>query len=259
KVVGIAYETVQMDDGSLPLLVPMSEIAGKMSVQVGCRYLEAENGGSGILLGGVPGTEGGKVTIVGGGVVGINAAKIALGMGAKVTILDISLDRLRYLDDVLDGKVVTLASNSINIANAVAEADLVVGAVLIPGAKAPHLVTRDMIKRMRKRSVIVDVAIDQGGCIETSIPTTYDAPVFEVDGITQCCIANIPSAVGRTATFALCNATLPYILSLADAGYEKALLSNSALRKGLNVFKGKLVNEAVAQSLGLEYTLYEED
>ena len=257
KVIGIAYETVQLEDGSLPLLTPMSEIAGKMSIQVGCHYLQKENGGGGVLLGGVPGTKPGNVTIIGGGTVGTNAVKIALGMGANVTILDTNLDRLRYLCDILPGRVTTLASNSSNIENAVVNADLVIGAVLIPGARAPCLVTRDMIRKMRKGSVVVDVAIDQGGCVEGAVPTTFDNPTFTVDGVIYCCLTNIPSAVARTSTFALTNATFPYALKLANLGYEEALLSDSALRKGLNVFKGKLTNKAVADSLGLEYTPFE--
>jgi len=257
KVIGIAYETVQLEDGSLPLLTPMSEIAGRLSIQVGAYYLQKENGGSGVLLGGVPGVSAGNVTIIGGGTVGTNAAKIALGMGANVTILDINLDRLRYLDDILDGRAITLASNIDNIEVSVADADLVIGAILIPGARAPHLVTRDMIGKMRKGSVIVDVAIDQGGCIETSVPTTFEKPTFTVDGVIHCCVANMPAAVSRTSTFALTNVTLPYVLKLADLGYEKALRTDDSLRKGLNVFKGKLVYEPVAESLGLQYTSLE--
>lgn len=254
KVIGIAYETVQLEDGSLPLLTPMSEIAGRLSIQVGAYYLQKENGGSGVLLGGVPGVSAGNVTIIGGGTVGTNAAKIALGMGANVTILDINLDRLRYLDDILDGRAITLASNIDNIEVSVVDADLVIGAILIPGARAPHLVTRDMIGKMRKGSVIVDVAIDQGGCIETSVLTTFEKPTFTVDGVIHCCVANMPAAVSRTSTFALTNVTLPYVLKLADLGYEKALRTDDSLRKGLNVFKGKLVYEPVAESLGLQYT-----
>ena len=254
KVIGIAYETVQLEDGSLPLLTPMSEIAGRLSIQVGAYYLQKENGGSGVLLGGVPGVSAGNVTIIGGGTVGTNAAKIALGMGANVTILDINLDRLRYLDDILDGRAITLASNIDNIEVSVVDADLVIGAILIPGARAPHLVTRDMIAKMRKGSVIVDVAIDQGGCIETSVLTTFEKPTFTVDGVIHCCVANMPAAVSRTSTFALTNVTLPYVLKLADLGYEKALRTDDSLRKGLNVFKGKLVYEPVAESLGLQYT-----
>jgi len=257
KVIGIAYETVQLADGSLPLLVPMSEIAGKLSIQVGAYYLQRENGGSGVLLGGVPGVRAGNVVIIGGGTVGTNAAKVALGMGAFVTILDINIDRLRYLSDILGGKLTALASNTSNIEAAVADADLVVGAILIPGAKAKKLVTRDMIARMRTGSVIVDVAVDQGGCFETSVPTTHDNPVFTVDGVIHYCVANIPAAVSRSSTFALTNATLPYILKLADLGCEKALRTDASLRKGLNVFKGKLVHKPVAESLGLQYTSLE--
>lgn len=254
KVIGIAYETVQLADGSLPLLVPMSEIAGKLSVQVGAYYLQRENGGSGVLLGGVPGVSAGNVVIIGGGSVGTNAAKIALGMGASVTILDINIDRLRYLTDILEGKLVTMASNKSNIEAAVAGADLVAGAMLIPGAKAPKLVTREMLAGMRKGSVIVDVAVDQGGCCETTRPTTHENPVYEVDGVLHYCVANMPGAVSRTSTFALTNVTLPYVLKLADMGYQEAMQTDVPLRKGLNVFKGKLVYEPVAASLGLEYT-----
>lgn len=254
KVIGIAYETVQLDDGSLPLLTLMSEIAGKMSVQIGCHYLEKQNGGSGVLLGGIPGTGPGAVAIIGGGSVGINAAKIALGMGANVTILDINIERLRYLSDVLQGRIVSLISNSVNIDRAVAAADLVVGAVLIPGAKAPRLVTRAMIAKMRRGSVVVDVSIDQGGCVEGALPTTFDNPAYTVDGVIFCCLANMPSAVARTSTFALANATIPYTLKLANLGYEEAVSSDRALRKGVNTFLGSLTNKAVAESLGLEYT-----
>jgi alanine dehydrogenase len=254
KVIGIAYETVQLDDGSLPLLTLMSEIAGKMSVQIGCHYLEKQNGGSGVLLGGIPGTGPGSVAIIGGGSVGTNAARIALGMGASVTILDTNLERLRYLSDVLQGRIVCLVSNSVNIERAVARADLVVGAVLIPGAKAPRLVTRAMIADMRPGSVVVDVSIDQGGCVEGAVPTTFDQPTFTVDGVTFCCLANMPSAVARTSTFALANATIQYTLKLANSGYEEAVSSDRALRRGVNTFVGKLTNKAVAESLGLEYT-----
>lgn len=254
KVIGIAYETVQLDDGSLPLLTLMSEIAGKMSVQIGCHHLEKQKGGSGVLLGGIPGTGPGAVAIIGGGSVGTNAAKIALGMGANVTILDINLDRLRYLCDVLQGRVVALVSNSANIERAVANADLVVGAVLIPGAKAPRLITRPMMAKMRPGSVVVDVSIDQGGCVEDAVPTTFDNPTYIVEGVILCCLANMPSAVARTSTFALANATMPYTLKLANLGYEGAVSSDPALRKGVNTFRGRLTNKAVAESLGLEYT-----
>ncbi|MCE5253215.1 MAG: alanine dehydrogenase [Actinomycetia bacterium] len=254
KVIAIAYETVQLENGSLPLLTPMSEVAGKLSVQVGAHYLEKAAGGSGVLLGGVPGTSSGKVTIIGGGVVGLNAAKIALGMGAAVTILDINLDRLRYLADVLSGRVTVLASNAYNIERAVADADLVVGALLIPGARAKKVVTQAMMAKMRKGSVVVDVAIDQGGCVEGAVPTSHDDPVFDVDGITMYCVANLPGAVSRTSTFALTNATFPYVSKLANLGYKAALASDPALFKGLNVLRGQLVCEAVAQGVDLEYT-----
>lgn len=254
KVIGIAYETVQLGDGSLPVLTIMSEIAGKMSVQIGCHYLERQNGGSGILLGGVPGTGPGNVAVIGGGSVGMNAAKVALGIGANVTILDVDRDRIRYLSDVLQGRVITLVSNSSNIEGVVVNADLVIGAVLIPGAKAPRLVTRAMIARMRKGSVIVDVCIDQGGCVEGVVPTTFDNPVYTLDGVTLCGLANMPGAVARTSTFALSNATFAYVLKLANLGYEQALSSDSALKKGVNTFSGKLTNRAVAESLGLDYT-----
>ena len=239
NIVGIAYETVQVDSGALPLLTPMSEIAGKLSVQVGAHYLEKENGGSGILLGGVPGVNSGRVAILGGGTVGLNAAKIALGMGANVTLLDVNLDRLRYLDDVLDGHITTLASNSHNIEESVIKADLVIGGVLIPGARAKKLVSRKLISKMRKGSVMVDVAIDQGGCFETSIPTSFNQPVFLVDGVIQYCVANMPGCVSRSSTFALTNATFPYALKLADLGYAQALQQDLSLRKGLNVYRGE--------------------
>ncbi len=252
KVTGIAYETVQLKDGSLPLLTIMSEIAGKMSVQIGCHYLERQNGGSGILLGGVPGTGPGRVAIIGGGSVGMNAAKVALGIGANVIILDVDLERIRYLSDVLQGRAVTLVSNNSNIQDAVVNADLVIGAVLIPGARAPRLVTRAMIAGMRKGSVVVDVCIDQGGCVEGAVPTTFDNPTYVLDGVIICGLANMPGAVARTSTFALSDATFPYTLKLANLGYEQALSSDSALRKGVNTFLGRLTNKAVAESLGLD-------
>jgi alanine dehydrogenase len=258
KIIGIAYETVQLDNGSLPLLTPMSEIAGKLSVQVGARYLEKENGGSGVLLGGVPGVQPGQVTIIGGGTVGLNAAKIALGMGARVTLLDVSLERLRYLSDILGDRAALLTSNNHNIEEAVAGADLVIGGILKPGARAVKVVTRAMVSRMRKGSVMVDVAIDQGGCFETSHPTTFEDPVFLVDGVIQYCVANLPGCVARTSTFALTGATLPYILELAEFGYRKAFELNIPLRKGLNVYHGRLTNQAVASALSIEYTPSEE-
>jgi alanine dehydrogenase len=252
KIIGLAYETVQLEDGSLPLLTPMSEIAGKMSIQVGAHYLQKENGGSGVLLGGVPGTEAGKVAIIGAGTVGANAARLAVGMGANVTILDIDLNKLRYLKDIFANNLTALMSNSSNIEAAVTNADLVVGAVLIPGARAPRLVTKDMISKMREGSVVVDVAVDQGGCIETTVPTSFDNPTFVVDGVIHYCVANLPSAVARTSTFALTSVTFPYVLKLANLGYKEALRSDSALGKGLNLFKGKVTNKPVADCLGFE-------
>jgi alanine dehydrogenase len=257
KIIGIAYETVQLPNLSLPLLTPMSEIAGKLSVQVGAHYLEKENGGRGVLLGGVPGVRGAEVAIVGGGTVGLNAAKIALGMGAHVTIIDISLERLRYLADVLGGNLTLLAANSENIEIAATNADLLVGSLLVPGARARKVITRAMISRMKKGSVIVDVAIDQGGCVETSKATTFDHPVYEVNGVTHYCVANMPGCVARTSTFALTNATTPYALKLANLGYQAALREDSALRKGMNVMAGKLTNKPVAEALGIEYTEFE--
>lgn len=258
EIVGIAYETVQLDNGSLPLLTPMSEVAGKLSIQVGAHWLQKENGGSGVLLAGVPGTPPANVAVIGGGVVGTNAAKVALGMGANVAILDISLDRLRYLADVLSGRLTVLASNPYNVEKAVAEADLVIGALLIPGARAQKVVTKVMIAKMRKGSVIVDVAIDQGGCVEGAVPTTHEAPVFAIEGVTMYCVANLPGAVSRTSTFALTNATFPYVSKLANLGYRAALQADAALQGGLNVHKGKLVCRTVADSLGLEYCPYTE-
>jgi alanine dehydrogenase len=253
KIIGIAYETVQLDSGALPLLIPMSEIAGKLAVQAGAHYLQKENGGSGVLLGGVPGVRPGNVVVIGGGSVGTNAAKIALGMGANVIIFDINLNRLRYLSDVLEGRLMTLASNAHDVEAAVADADLVIGGLLIPGARAKRLITREMIKG----SVIVDVAIDQGGCCEASIPTTHESPVLTVDGVIIYCVANMPGCVSRTSTFALTNATIPYIIMLANLGYKEALQQDTALRKGINVCSGKLVNKPVAESLDMEYTPYE--
>lgn len=254
KIIAIAYETVQLEDNSLPLLTPMSEIAGKLAIQVGAHYLQKENGGSGVLLGGVPGTEAGRVAIIGAGIVGTNAAKVAAGIGANVTILDIDVNRLRYLKDILGNNIIALMSNSSSIEAAVANADLVVGAVLIPGAKTPKLVTRDMTSKMRKGSVIVDVAVDQGGCLEDTVPTSFDNPTFIVDGVIHYCVANMPGAVARTSTFALTNATFPYVLKIGNLGYQEAVKSDSALAKGLNVFIGKVTNKPVADSLGLEYT-----
>jgi alanine dehydrogenase len=235
----------------------MSEIAGKLSVQVASRYLEKENGGSGVLLGGVPGVKPGNVVILGGGTVGQNAAKIALGMGAHVSLLEISLEKLRYLDDILGGRITLLASNTDNIVQSVKKADVVIGGVLIPGAKAKKLVTRKMISEMRRGSVMVDVAIDQGGCFETSVATSFDNPTFLIDGVIQYCVANMPGCVARTSTFALTNATLPYVLKLANMGYKKALQDDVPLRKGLNIYKGKLTNKPVAEAVGIPYVSYE--
>lgn len=253
KIVGIAYETVQLQDGSLPLLIPMSEVAGRMSVNQGAKYLERVNGGRGILLGGVPGVDPGHVVIIGGGVVGTNAAKMAVGTGARVTLLDTSLTRLRYLDDIFGGRVKTIMSNKLNILEFIQMADVVVGAVLLPGAKAPKLITRDMLSRMKPGSVVVDVGIDQGGIFETSRPTTHSDPIFEVDGVIHYCVANMPGALARTSTYALTNATLPYARELADKGFKKALRENPALRHGMNLCEGHITHPAVAEALGREY------
>lgn len=254
KVVGIAYETVRTQSGTLPLLTPMSEVAGRMASQIGAQFLEKVHGGKGILLGGVPGVRAGRVTIIGGGVAGTNAAKIALGLGAHVTILDISLDRLRELDDLFGGRIATLTSSTYNIALAVKESDLVIGAVLIPGAKAPRLVTEEMIKSMEPGSVVVDVAIDQGGIFETTDRiTTHDNPVYVKHGVVHYAVANMPGAVPRTSTIALTNATLPYALQLANKGYKKAGLDNPELLAGFNTLQGFVTYEAVATAQGLVY------
>ena len=254
KVIGIAYETVQLANGALPLLSPMSEVAGRMSVQVGARLLENINGGRGMLLGGVPGVEAAHVVVIGGGNVGMNAAKIAVGMGARVTILDVSPARMEYLDTVFNGRVQTLMSNSYNIAACVKDADLVIGAVLIPGAKAPKLVTEDMVKSMKTGSVLIDVAIDQGGIISTiDRITTHEDPYFIKHGVVHYSVANMPGAVPRTSTFALTNATMPYALRIANKGAEQAMKEDPALLKGLNVYKGQVTFQAVADALGKEY------
>jgi len=253
-VVSIAYETIQLDDGSLPLLTPMSEVAGRLATQEGARFLEKPQGGSGTLLGGVPGVNPGKVVVIGGGIVGLNATKMAVGLGADVTIMDIDPQRMRELDDIFRGEVKTVMSNKYNIMEEIKDADLVVGAVLIPGAKAPHLVTEDMIKEMKEGSVITDVAIDQGGCVETTYPTTHDDPVFTKHGVVHYSVANMPGAVARTSTFALTNSTLPYALDLANKGYKKALLEDDALAKGLNVYEGNITYKAVADAFDMEYT-----
>ncbi|AKF92420.1 alanine dehydrogenase [Brevibacillus laterosporus] len=253
KVIGIAYETVQLSNGSLPLLTPMSEVAGRMSTQIGAQFLEKQEGGKGILLGGVPGVQRGKVTIVGGGVAGTNAAKMAVGLGADVTIIDLNPDRLRQIEDIFGHSVKTLMSNPFNIAHAVQESDLVIGAVLIPGAKAPKLVTEEMVKSMQPGSVLVDIAIDQGGIFETTDRiTTHDNPTYEKHGVVHYAVANMPGAVPRTSTFALTNVTVPYAVQIANKGYQKACLENPALLKGINTLNGHVTYQAVAQALGYD-------
>lgn len=258
NVQAIAYETVQLPNKALPLLAPMSEVAGRMSVQVGAHYLESTNGGIGTLLGGVPGVPAAEVVVIGGGAVGTNAAKMALGLGANVTIIDLNLERLRYLDDVLRGRVHTLASNRKSIADAVARADLVIGSVLIPGARAPKLVTADMVANMRPGTVMVDVAIDQGGCFETSKPTKHSAPVYLVSDVIHYCVTNMPGAVARTSTLALSAVTLPYGVRLADKGFADAVSSDPALGKGVNVMDGKVTYHGVAEAFGLPYVPLED-
>jgi alanine dehydrogenase len=253
KAVCLAYETVELDDHSLPLLIPMSEVAGRMSIHEGAKYLEKTYGGRGKLLGGVPGVLPAKVLIIGGGIVGTEAAKMAAGLGADVIIMDVSLKRLRYLDDIMPANVKTMMSNDYNIRSQVRVADLIIGAVLIPGAKAPNLVTRDMLVTMNPGTVLVDVAIDQGGCIETTVPTTHDNPTFVVDEVIHYSVANMPGAVPRTSTIALTNATLPYAIKLAEDGWKKACSEDKALRKGLNIVRGKVVYKGVAEAFGLPY------
>lgn len=258
KIKGVAFETVQLENGALPLLTPMSEVAGRMSVQIGATMLQKVNGGVGILLGGVPGVAPANVVIIGGGNVGTNAAKMAVGLGAKVTILDMNAARLAYLDDIFGGRVVTLASNEHNLEESVKKADLLIGAVLVPGKAAPKIVNEEMVKQMKKGSVIVDVAIDQGGSIETiDRVTTHDNPTFVKHGVVHYSVANMPGAVPRTSTLALEAATLPYGLMLADKGLELAVAENKALRKGLNVYQGHIVYQGVAESLGLPYEDYD--
>ncbi|MBA3844852.1 MAG: alanine dehydrogenase [Actinobacteria bacterium] len=256
-ITGVAYETVEVGR-SLPLLAPMSEVAGRLASQAGAYFLEKPLGGRGLLLGGVPGVAPGKVVIVGGGVVGYNAAVIALGLGAQVTILERSIDRMRYLEEIFSGRLTLLMSSSLQVATSVEEADLVIGAVLIPGAVAPKLVTREMIASMQEGAVVVDVAIDQGGCFETSHATTHADPVYVVDGVTHYCVANMPGAVPVTSTRALTNATLPYVESIANRGLKEAVSSDAALAKGVNVIDGKLTYEAVAEAHGLDYTPLED-
>ncbi|MBN1277971.1 MAG: alanine dehydrogenase, partial [Deltaproteobacteria bacterium] len=253
-IAGIAYETVESSDGTLPILIPMSEVAGRMAVQVGAHYLEKPYGGCGKLLGGVPGVRPADVTILGAGVVGKNAAQMALGMGANVTLLDIDANRLRYLEEVLHGRFTTLSANPLTIAEAVKRSDLLIGAVLVKGAKAPRLVTRDMIKQMKPGSIVVDVAVDQGGCVETIRPSTHSDPIYLVDGICHYGVTNMPGAVPRTSTYALSNAVLPYLLALANEGFPDAARRNEALAKGVNIYKGKITYKAVADAFGLEYT-----
>lgn len=254
----LSYETVETPDRKLPLLIPMSEVAGRMSIQEGAKYLEKPMKGRGILLGGVPGVAPAKVLVLGGGIVGTNAAKMAAGLGAQVTILDINLHRLRELSDIMPANVTTLYSNEYNIRRLIKNHDLIVGAVLIPGAKAPHLITREMLKDMQPGTVLVDVAVDQGGCIATCKPTTHEDPTFIIDDVVHYCVANMPGAVPYTSTIALTNATLPYALRLADKGWKEACSSDASLRKGLNIVGGKVVYESVATAFGLEYTPVEE-
>lgn len=253
RITAFAYETVQNDDGELPLLTPMSEVAGRLSVQAAASYLEKPKGGSGVLLGGVPGVKPAKVVVVGGGIVGRNAARVAFGMGAEVTIMDINQSTMRYIDDIFHSSIRTIMSNPSHIAEEVKDADLVVGAVLIPGAKAPNLVTEKMIKTMKAGSVVVDVAIDQGGCIEGTYPTTHDNPVFTKYGVIHYSVANMPGAVARTSTFALTNATLSYINKLASKGYKKAMLDDYSLALGLNIYQGEIICQAVAESFDQDY------
>ena len=253
RAVALAYETIRDEKGGHPLLTPMSEVAGRMSIQEGAKYLEKPMEGRGILLGGVPGVTPAEVVVIGGGVVGTNAAKVAAGLGARVTIMDIHLDRLRYLDDIMPENVITLMSNIQNIREKVREADLLIGAVLIEGAKTPVLITRKMISTMKPGAVVVDVSIDQGGCVETSRPTTHSNPIYKVDEVIHYCVTNMPGAVGRTSTYALTNASLPYVLEVADKGYEGAARENPAIRNGLNIVRGKVTNKAVAEVFGLKY------
>jgi alanine dehydrogenase len=253
KVTAVAYETIQTDDGALPLLKPMSEVAGKMAIQVGAACLEREHGGKGLLLGGVPGVRRGRVAILGGGVVGTNAAKMAVGLGAEVNLLDINLERLGYLDDIFMGRVTTLHSDSHQIERVVGEADLVIGAVLIAGARAPTLVPEALIAEMTEGSVVVDVAVDQGGCIETCKPTTHDNPTYIKHGVVHYCVANMPGAVSQTSTFALTNATIPYAVRIADKGLAGAVQGSRALALGVNLFGGHVTHEAVARAIGKPY------
>ncbi len=250
RVSAVAYETIREPDGTLPLLTPMSEVAGRLAVQIGAVYLEAPNGGRGVLLGGVPGVAPAEVVVLGGGVVGSNAARIAFGMGARVTIIDKNLNRLRQLDDIFASQVVTLASNTLTIRDALRSADLVIGGVLIPGAAAPKLVRREMIAGMKRGAVVVDVSIDQGGCLETSRPTTHTDPVYVVDGVVHYCVSNMPAAVPHTSTFALTNATFPYLMELANKGLEQACQDHPAIAEGVNAYRGSLTHPGVAEAQG---------
>lgn len=254
KSVNIAYETIQKTDGSLPLLTPMSEVAGRMATQVGAEYLQMTKGGLGILLGGVPGVEPGTVVIIGGGVVGINAAIMACGLGGKVYMLDTNLDRLRYLREVMPSNCFPIMSSNPKLRELLSRADLVIGAVLIPGAKAPKLITKEMLKEMKRGTVMVDVAIDQGGCFETSRPTTHDDPVYTVEGVVHYCVANMPGAVAKTSTLALTNATLPYALEIANKGWKKACADSGEIALGLNIVNGKITYKAVADAFNLSFT-----
>ena len=258
RSINIAYETIQKTDGSLPLLTPMSEVAGRMAIQQGAKYLEMAQGGHGVLLGGVPGVDPGTVVVIGGGVVGTHAAKMACGLGAKVYILDMSLERLRYLSDIMPSNCFVLMSSPAAVRKLVKEADVVVGAVLVTGAKAPRLVTREMLKTMKPGAVLVDVAIDQGGCFETSKATTHGDPIYTVDGVVHYCVANMPGAVPKTSTMALTNATLPYAVQIANKGWEKAMKENPEIKLGANVIKGKVTYRGVADAFDLEYTSIEE-
>jgi alanine dehydrogenase len=254
KATCVAYETIQEANGSLPLLVPMSEVAGRMATQIGASYLQLDHGGKGLLLGGVPGVKRAKVTVIGCGIAGTNAIKMAMGMGADVTAIDLSTKRLAEMDDLFENRITTLFSNSQNIEESVIKSDLVIGAVLVPGAKAPKLVTREMISKMEKGSVVVDIAVDQGGCIETCKPTTHENPTFVVDGVIHYCVANMPGAVARTSTFALTNVTLKYARLIAREGIDKAIMKDIPLQKGVNIYKGDLVYEQVATDLDLPFT-----
>jgi alanine dehydrogenase len=258
KVIGIAYETIRDGQGSLPLLTPMSEVAGRMSITVGCHYLQRTKGGRGVLLGGVPGVRPASVLIVGGGTVGINAAKMARGLGAQVCILDVDVDQLRFIDDLFLGQVNTVISSTYSITQLIKTADLVIGAVLIPGANAPKLITKNMISSMQTGSVIVDVAVDQGGCCETTRPTTHSEPVYTVDGVLHYCVTNMPGAMPRTSTFALTNATVPYIRKIASLGIKDAIRENPLLKDGVNVYKGQVTFEPVATSHNLPYHALDE-